>query len=81
MDYRNLLAVAEKAAVLAGNLLRDGFGGTFGIANKEGRHNLVTEFDHRAEKAIIACIHEEISDHNLSASGASGGDSVDSSRY
>lgn len=67
MDYRNLLITAEKAAVLAGTLLREGFGGTFGIANKEGRHNLVTEYDHKAENTIISCIHQEFPAHNFLA--------------
>lgn len=75
MDYRNFLAAAEKAALLAGNLLREGFGSSFGIANKEGRHNLVTEYDHRSEEAIIACIGAEFPDHSFLAeeSGESGG--------
>lgn len=47
-----LLSAALAAARDAGGLLRDGFGTAFSIRSKEGRHNLVTEFDVRAEQRI-----------------------------
>ena len=52
--------VAIEASLLAGELLRQGFGSQFSISNKEGRHNLVTEYDHKAEKEIIRFIKNEI---------------------
>lgn len=69
-----LLAVAQKAALEAGEMLKDGFGTTFRIDNKEGRHNLVTEYDHKAEKHIINCIKAQFPDHIFLAeeSGATG---------
>lgn len=69
-----LLAVARKAALEAGELLKDGFGTSFQINNKEGKHNLVTEFDHKAERAIIDCIKSTFPDHTFLAeeSGSSG---------
>jgi myo-inositol-1(or 4)-monophosphatase len=42
-----------EAALIAGEILRQGFGGRFKISSKEGVHNLVTEYDHKAEKEII----------------------------
>jgi myo-inositol-1(or 4)-monophosphatase len=45
--------MAMEAALLAGELLRQGYGTRFSISSKEGRHNLVTEYDHKAEKMII----------------------------
>lgn len=41
------------AALEAGALLREGFGSQFSIREKEGRHNLVTEYDHRSEECLI----------------------------
>ncbi len=39
--------------------MRQGFGTHFSIASKEGKHNLVTEYDHKAEKQIISFITEK----------------------
>ncbi|TAE29730.1 MAG: inositol monophosphatase [Candidatus Kapaibacterium sp.] len=73
-DLSALLDVARTTAIEAGHLLRDGFGTSFRVDNKEGRHNLVTEYDHKAEKLIIARIKEHFPDHIFLAeeSGASG---------
>lgn len=49
----HITLIAIEAALLAGDLLRQGFGTHFSISSKEGRHNLVTEYDHRSEKLII----------------------------
>jgi hypothetical protein len=38
------LTVAIEAALQAGDLLRKGFGTSFEISSKPGRHNLVTHF-------------------------------------
>jgi myo-inositol-1(or 4)-monophosphatase len=70
----DLLAIAQKAALEAGDMLKDGFGTTFRIDNKEGRHNLVTEYDHKAENHIISLIKAEFPHHIFLAeeSGATG---------
>jgi myo-inositol-1(or 4)-monophosphatase len=47
-----LLGPAVEAAHAAGALLRDGFGTAFHVDSKEGRHNLVTEFDLRSEALL-----------------------------
>ena len=56
-SYLTLLAI--EAALHAGEILRGGYGTSFAISSKEGRHNLVTEYDLLAEKAIIAFIKKE----------------------
>ncbi len=53
MSNDALLQTALDAASQAGDILRSGFGSTHRAESKEGRHNLVTEFDHRSERCII----------------------------
>ncbi|MFN4985168.1 MAG: inositol monophosphatase family protein [Ignavibacteria bacterium] len=48
-----LLQHAEDAARIAGAILREGFGKPLLAESKEGMHNLVTEYDLRAETAIL----------------------------
>lgn len=71
---QQLLAVAVEAAHKAGSILKNGFGSSFAISSKEGRHNLVTEYDTAAEQAIISHIQAAYSNHSFLAeeSGASG---------
>lgn len=66
--------IAIEAALLAGELLRQGFGTHFSISSKEGKHNLVTEYDHRAEKAILDFILKQHPDSHFLAeeSGTTG---------
>lgn len=70
----SLTLVAIEAALLAGELLRQGFGTQFAISSKEGRHNLVTEYDHLSEKEIIAFIKQQVPASSFLAeeSGSSG---------
>jgi myo-inositol-1(or 4)-monophosphatase len=72
----HLTLIAIEAALLAGELLRQGFGTQFSISSKEGRHNLVTEYDHRSEKLIIDFIKQHVSSSHFLAeeSGATGKD-------
>ncbi len=58
----HLTLIAIEAALLAGELLRQGFGTHFSISSKEGKHNLVTEYDHRSEKTIIEFIQQNVSE-------------------
>ncbi len=53
MTHSLLLEAALHAATEAGAILERGFGTSFDIASKEGRHNLVTEFDLASENCII----------------------------
>ncbi len=70
----HITLIAIEAALLAGELLRQGFGTHFSISSKEGKHNLVTEYDHKSEKLIIDFIQKNVKDSTFLAeeSGASG---------
>ena len=56
----HITLIAIEAALLAGDILRQGYGTQFSISTKEGHHNLVTEYDYRAEKAIIEFITQQV---------------------
>ncbi len=58
------LAVAVKAARVAGRLLRDGFGSDHQVFHK-GPANLVTEMDQRAEETISNILKEEFPAYGL----------------
>jgi len=59
---KEFLKIAIEASLRAGKILRNGFGTAFKIRSKEGRHNLVTEYDIRSENEIIDFIKKEIPD-------------------
>ncbi len=59
--------VAIEAAYKAGKILKTGFGTTFKINSKEGRNNLVTEYDYAAEEAIISHIKSVFPTHSFLA--------------
>ncbi|MDW8225590.1 MAG: inositol monophosphatase family protein [Bacteroidota bacterium] len=69
-----LLAAAVEAAVEAGALLRTGFGSALVVERKEGRHNLVTDYDRRAEKLIVERLRQRFPESEFWAeeSGRSG---------
>ncbi len=46
--------VAIQTAIEAGRILLEGFGNTFKISTKEGKNNLVTEYDQKSENYIIS---------------------------
>ncbi len=62
-----LTTTATLAAMRAGELLRKGFGSSFQIDSKEGRHNIVTEYDKLCEKEIIEFIGEQFPEHTFLA--------------
>jgi myo-inositol-1(or 4)-monophosphatase len=70
----HLTLIAIEAALLAGDILKQGYGTHFAISSKEGRHNLVTEYDHKAEKAIIDFLKVQVPESQFLAeeSGATG---------
>ncbi len=63
----DFLSVAIGAALEAGEILRRGFGTVFEISSKEGRHNLVTEYDNFSEKCILNTIGKRFPDHQFLA--------------
>jgi len=74
MKMAELTLIAIEAALNAGNVLRYGFGTHFQINSKEGHHNLVTEYDYKAEKEIIDFIQKNAPNSEFLAeeSGISG---------
>jgi myo-inositol-1(or 4)-monophosphatase len=58
---------AIEAALKAGAILKEGFGSTFEIKNKIGINNLVTEYDYKAENAIIETIKSYFPEHKFLA--------------
>lgn len=58
MTHQELLDAALEAAFQAGEILRTGFGSAGSVTSKEGRHNLVTEFDHASEARILEVLRE-----------------------
>src|ERR1700722_5737861 len=62
-----LTFVAVQAALNAGALLRQGFDTTFEVQFKEGRLNLVTEYDKRSEKNIIEAVFHRFPSHTILA--------------
>jgi myo-inositol-1(or 4)-monophosphatase len=75
--FSELTLIAIEAAKTAGDILRYGFGKHFQIDSKEGHHNLVTEYDYKAEKAIIDLIQKHAPNSQFLAeeSGVSGKES------
>lgn len=67
MRSEELLFVALKAALQAGELLRQGFGTDFTVESKPGRHNLVTIYDKNSEKKIIDTIFSHFPSHAILA--------------
>ncbi|HEY4832745.1 MAG TPA: inositol monophosphatase family protein, partial [Waddliaceae bacterium] len=59
------LTVAIEAALQAGDLLRKGFGTSFEISSKPGRHNLVTHYDKAAEACIFSCLIKRFPTHGF----------------
>lgn len=57
---KELLEIAIEASLKAGKILKNGFGTAFNIKSKEGRHNLVTEFDIKSENEIIEFLNKEV---------------------
>ncbi len=72
--FSRLTLAAIDAAIEAGELLRKGFGTSFAISSKAGRHNLVTEYDIKAEKSIIGALNQTVPGSRFLAeeSGATG---------
>lgn len=61
------LAFVARLAREAGELLREGFGKTFKIAEKGRSNDLVTEYDKKAEATIVGGIRRFFPDHGILA--------------
>lgn len=60
-----LTNIAILAAQQAGELLQKAFGSSYSSTSKEGRHNIVTEYDQKAEEMIIRFIRKHFPDHGF----------------
>lgn len=65
--FSELTLFAIEAALEAGEILRAGFGTHFSISSKEGKHNLVTEYDHKAEKSILSFLRKNVPESHFLA--------------
>lgn len=72
--FSKLTKIAIDTAIHAGEILKEGFGSTYEITKKDGRHNLVTEYDYKAEKSILELLKMQVpnSDFYAEESGQSG---------
>lgn len=66
-NLSHITLIGIEAALLAGEILKEGYGTHFNISAKEGKHNLVTEYDHKSEKAIIEFISNHVKDSHFLA--------------
>jgi len=74
MDKDALLKGAVEAALEAGKLLRDGFGSTIEQKSKEGKHNIVTQFDIASEKLLRERLFDLVPDSSFL--GEEGGEHI-----
>lgn len=65
--FSEITNTAMQVALGAGKILLDGFGSNFKIDSKEGRNNLVTEYDKKSEKYIIDTISKAFPTHSFLA--------------
>lgn len=65
INNAELVTVAIEAALHTGSLLRRGFGTSYEILSKEGRHNLVTTYDKLSESAIFQTITRRFPSHGF----------------
>ena len=73
MKFSQITQTAVDAALLAGEIIRKGFGTSYEISLKPGIQNFVTPYDHAAEEAILSTIKMHFPDHGFlcEESGAS----------
>ena len=64
-DFSKIMILAISAALKAGEILKSGYRSNFKIKNKEGKHNLVTEYDLLSEKSILSMIKKEYPTHKI----------------
>lgn len=72
--FSHLTLIAIEAALQAGEILRKGFGSQYSINHKKDIHNLVTEYDLKAETFILSFLKNHVPDSAFLAeeSGSSG---------
>lgn len=78
MNFDEITQCGIESALKAGKILKEGFGTTFKISSKDGKNNLVTEYDNLSEKIIIENISKKFSNHKFLAeeSGRTGNSNI-----
>jgi len=64
-NFSKITLIAIQAALKASEVLIKGFRNTLEIKKKEGKHNLVTQYDLLSEKTIISFIKEKFPNHSI----------------
>lgn len=64
-DFSKITLTAIEAAKVGGEILKKGYNTTYDIKKKSGKHNLVTEYDLKSEKAIIEYISKRFPSHSF----------------
>ncbi len=64
---QNLIEFIKDTAVEAGKILKEGYGTNFKISSKDGKNNLVTEYDFKSENYIITQIKETFPESSILA--------------
>ncbi len=64
-DFSQITLTAIEVALKASKILIEGFGASLEIKKKEGRHNLVTQYDLLSEKTIVSFIKEKYPNHSI----------------
>lgn len=65
--FNEYTTVAVDTAKRAGKILLEGFGTSFKISEKEGKNNLVTEYDNRSEEFIIHTLKQKFPEFSFLA--------------
>lgn len=72
-NLRNFSTFAVQIAKEAGSILKNGFGSTFSIQSKDGRHDLVTEYDQKVEHFLKEKIKIVYPEHEILAEESASG--------
>ena len=64
-DFSEITKSLVEVALIAGDILKSGYRSTYKVSKKEGKHNLVTEYDLLSEKTIISYINKKFEDHSI----------------
>jgi len=64
-DFSKITQSVIEVSLIAADILKSGYRSQFKIEKKEGKHNLVTEYDLLSEKTIISYINERFKDHTI----------------
>ena len=64
-NFSEITKSLVEVALIAGDILKSGYRSKYKISKKEGKHNLVTEYDLLSEKTIISYINKKFEDHSI----------------